>query len=53
MSLKAVDFRFRMLAFHGACGEPGESYRELLLRLQEIPVEASFLVACLARRILR
>jgi hypothetical protein len=52
--LEEIEFRSRMLVSRGACGEPrGKIFEALLLRLQENPAEASFLVACLARRIVR
>jgi hypothetical protein len=59
--MEEVDFRSRVLAFRGAGGEPPAALRlqeshlshfmevSLLLRLQVIANDVSFLVACLAR----
>jgi hypothetical protein len=42
--MNVFDFRFRLLAFRGACGEPPLDVRgsTVLLRLKANPIEAGF-----------
>jgi hypothetical protein len=47
---EVVDFRYRMLAFSGACGIHRSN---VLLRLLVNTIEAGFLVACLSRSIFK
>jgi hypothetical protein len=52
--MREVDFRSRLLAFRRAGGEPHFVRGSIvLLRLQANPLEAGFLVACLARRVFK